>query len=115
VDADVRGACESLDRSCRREVLRKRGNDGRLWRLLGKWRRAGVMAHGERTHPETGVVHGGGISPVLAPLFLHQVLEEWCERAGQPRLQGRSFLSRFADDFVIGCELEADARKSMGV
>ena len=57
----------------------------------------------------------GGISPVLAPLFLHQVLEEWCERAGQPRLQGRSFLSRFADDFVIGCELEADARKSMGV
>ena len=68
MDADVRGACESLDRSCRREVLRKRGNDGRLWRLLGKWRRAGVMAHGERTHPETGVVHGGASHP-SSPLY----------------------------------------------
>ena len=62
-----------------------------------------------------GSCTGGGISPVLAPLVLHQVLEEWCEREGQPRLQGRRFLSRFADDFVIGCALEADARKSRGV
>ena len=115
MEADVRGACESLARTCLREVLRQRGNDGRLGRLLGKWRRAGVMEHGERPHPETGVVHGGGISPVLAPIVLHQVLEEWCEREGQPRLQGRRFLSRFADDCVIGGELEADARKIMGV
>src|SRR2546427_9381838 len=58
---------------------------------------------------------GGNHSPVLANIFLHQVLDEWFEHEVQPRLKGRSFLIRFADDFVIGCELEADARKIMAV
>ena len=60
-------------------------------------------------------MQGGVISPVLGNIFLHHVLDEWFEREGQPRLKGRSFLTRFADDFVIGCELEADAQKVMGV
>jgi RNA-directed DNA polymerase len=115
VDADVRGYVDSMDRTRRREVLRQRVNDGRIWRRLGKWLRAGVMADGVRTPPETGVVQGGVSSPVLAHIFLHQVLDEWVEREGQPRLKGRSFLTRCADDFVIGCELEADAQKIMGV
>ena len=115
VDADVRGYVESIDRTCLREVLRKRVNDGSILRLIGKWLRAGVMERGELTHPETGVVQGGVISPVLANIFLHHVLDEWFEREVQPRLKGRSFLTRFADDFVIGCELEADAQKIMGV
>jgi RNA-directed DNA polymerase len=115
VDADVSGYFDSIDRTCLREVLRKRVNDGSILRLIGKWLRAGVMEHGELTHPETGVVQGGVISPVLANIFLHHVLDEWFEREVQPRLKGRSFLTRFADDFVIGCELEADAQKIMGV
>jgi RNA-directed DNA polymerase len=115
VDADVSGYVDSIDRTRRREVLRQRVNDGRIWRLIGKWRRAGVMDHGVLTHPETGVVQGGVISPVLANIFLHHVLDEWFEREVQPRLKGRSFLTRVADDFVIGCELEADAQKIMGV
>jgi group II intron reverse transcriptase/maturase len=114
-DADVSGYFDSIDRTCLREVLRKRVNDGSILRLIGKWLRAGVMEHGELTHPETGVVQGGVISPVLANIFLHHVLDEWFEREVQPRLKGRSFLTRFADDFVIGCELEADAQKIMGV
>jgi retron-type reverse transcriptase len=56
------------------------------------------MDHGELTHPETGVVQGGVISPVLANIFLHHVLDEWFAREVQPRLKGRSFLTRFADD-----------------
>ena len=115
VEADVSGYFDSIDRTCLREVLRKRVNDGSILRLIGKWLRAGVMEHGELTHPETGVVQGGVISPVLANIFLHHVLDEWFEREVQPRLKGRSFLTRFADDFVIGCELEADAQKIMGV
>jgi len=115
VDADVSGYFDSIDRTCLREVLRKRVNDGSILRLIGKWLRAGVMEHGELTHPETGVVQGGVISPVLANIFRHHVLDEWFEREVQPRLKGRSFLTRFADDFVIGCELEADAQKIMGV
>src|SRR5256712_8182804 len=97
------------------EVHRHRVNDGRIMRLIGKWLRAGVWEEGVLNHPETGVVQGGTISPVLANIFLHQVLDEWFEHEVQPRLKGRSFLIRFADDFVIGCELEADARKIMAV
>jgi retron-type reverse transcriptase len=115
VEAEVRGDFESLDRTRRREVLRQRVNDGSLWRLIGTWQRAGVMDHGVLTHPETGVVQGGVISPVLAKIFLHHVLDEGFEREVQPRLQGRSFLTRVADDGVIGGELEADAQQSLGV
>jgi group II intron reverse transcriptase/maturase len=115
VDADVSGYFDSIDRTRLREVLRQRVHEGSLVRLIGKWRRAGVMDHGVLTHPETGVVQGGGISPILATIFLHQVLDEWFEREVQPRLKGRSFLTRFADDFVIGCEREADAQQIMGV
>ncbi len=52
---------------------------------------------------------------MLANLFLHQVLDEWFVKDVQPRMKGRSFLIRFADDFIIGCEQEADARRVMGV
>jgi retron-type reverse transcriptase len=84
-------------------------------RLIGKWLRAGVMEEGVLQHPETGVIQGGAISPVLANIFLHHVLDEWFEQVVQPRLKGRSLLMRFADDFVIGCELEADAQRIMAV
>jgi len=115
VDADVSGYFDSIDRTRLREVLRQRVNDGRIMRLIGKWLRAGVMEEGVLQHPETGVVQGGVISPVLANIFLHHVLDEWFEREVQPRLKGRSFLTRFADDWIIGGELEADAQRLMAV
>jgi group II intron reverse transcriptase/maturase len=115
VDADVSGYFDGIDRTRLRDVLRQRVNDGRIWRLIGKWLRAGVMEAGVLHHPDTGVVQGGTISPVLANIFLHQVLDEWFKQEVQPRLKGRSFLIRFADDFVIGCELEVDARRIMAV
>jgi retron-type reverse transcriptase len=104
-----------LDEWFEREVLRQRVNDGRIMRLIGKWLRAGVMEDGVLQHPETGVVQGGVISPVLANIFLHYVLDGWFEREVQPRLTGKSFLTRFADDWIIGCELEADAQRLMAV
>jgi group II intron reverse transcriptase/maturase len=115
VEAEVSGDFDSIDRTRLREGLRQRVNDGRGLRLLGKWLRAGVMDEGVLTHPETGVVPGGGISPILAHIFLHHVLEEWCAQAVRPRLQGRCFLIRCADDCVIGCALEGDARRIMAV
>jgi RNA-directed DNA polymerase len=98
VEADVSGYFDSIDRTSRREVRRQRVNDGRRVRLIGKWRRAGVMDPGVLTHPETGVVQGGGISPVLANRVLHYVRDEWFAREVPPRLKGRSFRTRFADD-----------------
>ena len=115
VDADVSGYFDSIDRTRLREVLRQRVNDGSILCLIGKWLRAGVMEDEVLSHPETGVVQGGVISPVLANIFLHHVLDEWFEQEVQPRIQGRCFLIRFADDFVIGCESEADARRIMDV
>jgi len=97
VDAEVRGYFDSIDRTRLRGVLRQRVKDGRIWRLMGKGRRAGVREAGVLHHPDTGVVPGGTISPVLANIFLHQVLDEWFEHEVQPRLKGRSFLLRFAD------------------
>jgi RNA-directed DNA polymerase len=115
VEAEVSGYFDSIDRTRLREVLRQRVNDGRIVRLIGKWLRAGVREDGVRHHPETGVVQGGVLSPVLANVFLQHVLEEWFEREVRPRLKGRACLLRFADDFCIGCEREADARKIIAV
>ncbi len=115
VDADVSGYFDSIDKTWLRDMLRTRVNDGSIVRLIGKWLHAGVMEEGVLTHPETGVPQGGVSSPVLANLFLHHVLDEWFEREVRPRMKGRCFLMRFADDFVIGCEWETDARRIMAV
>jgi RNA-directed DNA polymerase len=115
VAADVSGYCDSIDRTRLREVLRKRVKDGRMLRRIGKWLRAEVLERGALTQPETGVVQGGVIAPVLANGFLHHVLDAWFAREGQPRMQGRCVLIRFADDCVIGGQREADARKIMAV
>jgi RNA-directed DNA polymerase len=73
------------------------------------------MAAGVLTHPETGVPQGGVLSPVLANICLHHVLDAWFEREVRPRMQGRCFLMRCADDLVMGGELATEARKIMAV
>ena len=82
-------------------------------RLIGKWLHAGVLDGEQLTDPEQGTPQGGVCSPMLANIFLHEVLDEWYERDVRPRMRGRTFLTRFADDFVIGCEREDDARRIM--
>ena len=62
-----------------------------------------------------GVATRGVVSPILSNIFLHYVLDEWFEREVQPRLKGRAFLIRYADDFVMGFSCEDDARKVMDV
>ena len=78
--------------------------DGVVKRLIGKWLNAGVWEEGGITHPETGSPQGGVISPMLANVYLHEVLDVWFEKEVKPRLQGRAFLIRFADDFIMGFE-----------
>jgi group II intron reverse transcriptase/maturase len=115
VDADVSGFFDNLDHGLLREFILKRVNDGGLLRLIGKWLNAGVLDGEELHYPEKGSPQGGVISPLIANVFLHYVLDEWYAEVVKPRLKGRSFLIRFADDFVIGCELEEDARRIMAV
>jgi len=115
VDADVSGYFDSIDRSFLREFIQKRVNDGGILRLIGKWLNAGVVEAGTLTYPDMGTPQGGVISPMLSNIFLHYVLDEWFVKDVQPRLYGRSFLIRYADDFIIGFELEEDARRVMDV
>ena len=115
VDADVSEFFDTIDRSCLREMLKQRVNDGGILRLIGKWFNAGVLEGGEVTYPDQGTPQGGVASPLLANVFLHHVLDEWFVKEVQPRMKGRCFLSRFADDFIIGCESKADAQRVMGV
>jgi group II intron reverse transcriptase/maturase len=115
VDADVSGFFDNLDRGHLREFITQRVNDGGILRLIGKWLHAGVLEAGELTHPDKGTPQGGVCSPMVSNIFLHQVLDEWFVKDVQPRMKGRCFLSRFADDFIMGFELEADARRVMAV
>jgi RNA-directed DNA polymerase len=115
VDADVSGCCDNVDWGFLRKCIQQRVKDGGILRLIGKWLHAGVLEAGERTHPDKGTPQGGVASPLLANVFLHQVLDEWCGKDVRPRMQGRCVLTRFADDVIIGCELEADARRVMAV
>jgi RNA-directed DNA polymerase len=111
VDADVAQFYDSLDHALMLKIIKRRVNDGALLRLIGKWLHAGVMEGITLTHPEKGTPQGGVISPVLSNIMLHHVLDRWYVRDVRDRLRGRSFLVRFADDFLIGCEREDDARR----
>jgi group II intron reverse transcriptase/maturase len=115
VDADVSGFFDSLDHGLLQEFLQQRVQDGSILRLIGKWLHAGVLDGATFLQSETGSPQGAVVSPLLGNLFLHQVLDDWYEYTVKPRLKGRSFLVRYGDDFVLGCELEADARRIMAV
>ena len=115
IDADISGFFDNLGHSEMIDIIKLRVNDGGIIRFIGKWLNAGVVEGETLSYPEKGAPQGGVISPILSNIFLHHVLDEWYVEEVQPRLKGRSYIVRFADDFIIGCELEEDARRVMAV
>lgn len=115
LEVDIRKFFDTLDHARLRELLQRRIRDGVVLRLIGKWLKAGVLEGGVRTVPEQGTPQGGVISPLLANVYLHYVLDEWFEQEVKPRMAGQVFLVRYADDFVIGFSHESDARRVMEV
>ena len=111
IDLDVSGCFDNIEHGKLIDVIEQRINDGGIIRLIGKWLHAGVMEGETLSYPEKGTPQGGVISPLLANIYLHHVLDEWFEREVKPLMRGRVFIVRFADDAVIGCELEYDARR----
>jgi len=111
LEVDIRKFFDTLDRGHLRTLLQQRVRDGVVLRLIGKWLNAGVMEDGVISYPDAGSPQGGVISPMLANVYLHYVLDEWIAREVQPRLQGHAFLVRYADDFVLGFTREDDARR----
>ena len=100
IDADLKSYFDTIDHAHLREMLRQRVRDGVLLRLIGKWLKAGVLEEGVVFHPETGTPQGGVISPLLANLYLHVVLDGWMHRDVPGCLTGRWFMVRYADDCV---------------
>ena len=115
LEADIRSFFDTLDHGALRRFLDERVTDGVLRRVIDKWLKAGVLEAGAVTHPEAGTPQGGVISPLLANVYLHGVLDVWFETEVKLRLQGRARLIRYADDFVIAFEREADARRVLDV
>ena len=102
LEVDVRKFFDTLDHAHLRTLLQRRVRDGVLLRLIGKWLNAGVLEDGTLSYPESGSPQGGVISPLLANVYLHYVLDEWFAQEVEPRLKGRAFLIRYADDCAPG-------------
>ena len=110
IDLDIRSYFDSVEPQHVQEILRKRVRDGVVRRLIGKWLNAGVMEKGELSYPEAGVPQGGVISPLISNMVLHEVLDKWFVEMVQPRLRGRAFIIRYADDAVLVFERLEDAQ-----
>lgn len=115
VEVDIQKFFDTLDHGQLRQLVERRVRDGVVLNLIGKWLNAGVLEAGEMTYPEQGTPQGGVISPLLANIYLHEVLDVWWEREVKPRLKGRAELVRYADDFVICFTSQEDARRVMEV
>lgn len=115
IEVDLERFFDSLDRARLREILSQRVRDGVLVRLIGKWLNAGVMDKGQLHYPEAGTAQGGVISPLLANIYLHEVLDVWFDKEVKPRLRGRAHLIRYADDVTMAFALEEDAHRVMRV
>jgi RNA-directed DNA polymerase len=115
LELDIASFFDTLDHAALRSFLDKRIGDGVIRRVIGKWLNAGVMEAGTWRTTETGSPQGGVISPILANIYLHEVLDLWFAREVQPRMRGRSFMVRYADDAVLVFEHEQDARRVLEV
>ena len=115
LEVDIRKFFDTLDHECLQAILRNRVRDGVLLRLIGKWLNAGVVEDGRISYPDAGSPQGGVVSPMLANIYLHEVLDKWFETVVKPHLSGRAHMVRYADDAVLVFATETDARRVMAV
>lgn len=115
LELDIRKFYDTLGHEHLKAMVSQRVRDGVVLRLISKWLHAGVMEDGNIRYPDEGTPQGGVISPLLANIYLHEVLDVWFERQVKPRLQGSAYLIRFADDAVMVFANESDARRVMDV
>ncbi|HUZ74142.1 MAG TPA: group II intron reverse transcriptase/maturase, partial [Stellaceae bacterium] len=113
LDADIRSFFDSVDHGWLLRMLAHRIADPRILRLVRMWLEAGILESDEWFETERGTPQGAGISPLLANIFLHYVLDLWVHRWRRREAHGRVSIVRYADDFVMGFENEADARRML--
>ena len=115
LEADISSFFDTLDHRHLRSFLDQRVRDGVIRKMIDKWLKAGVLEDGQPRRTEGGTPQGGVISPLLANIYLHEVLDRWFVEQVRPRMRGPAHLVRYADDFVIVFENESDARRVMAV
>jgi hypothetical protein len=96
-------------------MLQKRVTDKHLLALIGKWLNVGAVENGRLLMSENGTYQGSIISPVLANIYLHEVLDLWFEKEVKPRLRGEAKLYRYADDLIATFQFKEDADRFMKV
>lgn len=111
LDADIRGFYDSLDRRWLTQFIEHRIADPRVLRLIQKWMKAGVVEAGSFSESKEGVVQGASISPLLANLYLHYVLDQWVEQWRKRQARGEMIVVRFADDTIYGFQRRGDGEK----
>jgi len=112
VEADIRGYFDTIDHDGLIRMLEERVDDKALVRLVKKWLKAGVLeTDGAVLHPATGTPQGGVISPILANVYLHYVLDLWFEKVFKRQCRGEACLIRYADDWVCAFELGTEAER----
>lgn len=115
IDLDIRKFFDTIQWPILSEVIKQRVCDGVIIRLIGKWMNAGIMEEGKIHYPEAGTPQGGVISPLLANIFLHEVLDKWFHQTVLPMLKEKAFEVRFADDALLCFKSKEDALRVMKV
>ena len=97
IDADIKNYFGSINHGILRKFLDLRVKDGVIRKMINKWLKAGILENGQLSYPSEGTPQGGLISPLLANVYLHHVLDVWFSEEIQPLLTGKSFIVRYAD------------------
>ncbi|AKQ65511.1 Mobile element protein [Myxococcus hansupus] len=111
LDADIRGFLDAIDHGWMLKFLEHRIADKRVLRLIQKWLGAGVMEKGKWMQTEEGTPQGATISPLLANIYLHYVLDLWAQQWRKRWARGSIIIVRYADDFVVGFQFYSDAER----
>jgi RNA-directed DNA polymerase len=112
VEADIKGFFDNIDHQWMLRMLEERINDKALLHLIRKWLKAGILdTDGQVVHPATGTPQGGIVSPILANIYLHYVLDLWFDKRVKPRAEGPAMIIRYADDFVCAFQHRTDAQR----
>lgn len=115
LEMDIKSYFDSIVRKHLVEMIERRVSDGSILRLIGKWINVGVIDNGRLLETDEGVGQGQVISPFLANVYLHHILDRWFEDEVKPRLKGKAFLVRYVDDAVLCFQNAEDAQKVLTV
>ena len=115
LELDIQTYFDSIVRDKLVEMMRRRVTDGSMLQLIGKWISVGAIDDGKMIVSDTGTGQGQPISPLLANIYLHHILDEWFEEVVKPRLKGEAHEIRYADDAILCFQYREDAEKVLEV